>query len=213
MRVVARLLLIAILFGCAHVTKTRPTPKGAVDVELHAGGPMAYIPGLATIPVPLSALGVSIGVLDMLDVSAHLHLTSLALFGVLGVDAGASVMPLEQDGARPAITLTGRFYGFTNFRSGFAAYLETEASVSWRYARFFGTYAAVDGLFQFKAPPIFTIAVGQELIIGRFAMQLEGRWYQPFADTYYPIVQWVGIGRQGAFGLVLGFRVRFGEGR
>ena len=210
MRSLARLSIIVALFGCAHVTKTRPTPKGAVDIEFAAGGPLANIPGLSVIPVPLSSAGVSIGVLDNLDVSTHLHLTSLALFGTVGLDVGTTWLAVRQDRGRPALTTTGRFYAFTNFTSGFTAYLETEATLNWRYARYFGSYASLDVLFQFTAAPLFTIGAGQELIFGRFALQLETRWYSPFTDSRAPVVNWVGLGGYGAFGVLLGLRVRLG---
>lgn len=208
-----RLSVIVALFSCAHVSKTQPTPKGNVDFEMGFGGPIANVPGIGTIPVPLDSVGVSVGVARNLDVSVHTHLTTLALFGLLGLDVGSTWQPLQQDGARPALTLTGRLYGFTNFRDGFRPYLETEGNVSWRYARYFGSYATLNGMFQLAAPPVLMVGVGQEFYIGRVGLTVEGRWYQPGANARFAVVDWARVGEQGALGVLLGVRVRFGGQR
>jgi len=211
-RTAARMSVITALFACAHVSKTRPTPKGVVDLEIGAGGPIVALPGIATIPLPLTSAGASYGVLDNLDVSAHLQLTSLALFGVLGVDVGTSWMPLTQLGFRPAATLTGRLYGFTDFKSGFRPYLELEGNLNWRYAKgWLGTYGTINGAFQLFALPVLMVGVGQELFLGRVGLTLEARWYQPSANSYFTAVNYAAVGQWGAIGVLLGVRVRFGD--
>lgn len=174
---------------------------------------MIALPNTPPFPVPLSSAGVSFGLLPNLDISTHLHLTSLIATGVFGFDFGTSWMPLTQSGAIPAITVTARLHGFTDFRSGFRPYLETEGAVSWRYARYFGSYFTTNTLFQLLAPPIFTLAVGQELVISRVGLQLEARWYQPFANTSALLIDYASFGHQGAFGILIGVRVRFGDQR
>ena len=57
------------------------------------------------------------------------------------------------------------------------------------------------------------LAVGQELVISRVGLQLEARWYQPFANTSALLIDYASFGRQGAFGILIGVRVRFGEQR
>ena len=195
--------------GCGHVAKTAIVPKGQVDVGLGLGGPLANVPTVGVVPLPLSTVGVSAGLGHDWDISAHYQATAQA-FGVTGVDLGTSYQPLHQDGWVPSAILTGRLYGFTDFKSGFAPYLELEGTLNWRYAKRWATYCTVDGLFQLRAPPIFNMGVGEEVRLGRVALQLEGRWYQPSADTFFTAVDWVGVGNHGAVGLIFGIRVALG---
>ena len=71
----------ALLFaaGCGHVTRVRPTPVGAYEVEAAVGGPLANVG--AVIPVPLSSVGLRYGIHPRGDIAAHLQLTP-AVFGV-----------------------------------------------------------------------------------------------------------------------------------
>ena len=200
---------VALSVGCAHVAKTDITPKGQVQLDATLGGPFANVPGIGPIPLPLVSAGASVGVAERVDVSAHLHVTPI-VFGVGGLDVGASYMPLTNLNWRPAVLLTGRFYGFSDFHTPFRPYLELEATAVWRYAKRWGTYVTTDGFFQFQAPPIFNFGVGEEVKLGRVALQLETRWYQPGANTYFTTVDWIGIGRHGAIGLIFGIRIDLG---
>jgi hypothetical protein len=160
--------------------------------------------------VPLTTVGASYGFHSRADVSAHLHLTTL-VFGVAGLDVGSSYLLLFEDGAIPAVSISGRLYGFTDFQSGARAYLEGAATASYLFNQRFLTYLSVAPLIQFNAPPILSLAVGEEFQFGRWGVQIEGRWYAPNIGSQYQTVEWLGLAGQGALGVVLGLRYRFGE--
>jgi hypothetical protein len=201
-------LLGVLLVGCGHATSVRPTPKDVIQAEASVGGPLVRLSGL-TVPVPLSTAGVRYGLGDSYDVAAHLHLTSLS-FGVAGLDIGSTWMPVPQNGALPALSLSSRLYGFSNVRNGPRAYLELTGSASYLAGEHFLTYLSATGLVQFAGgSPLLSVSAGEELRFGRFGAQLELRWYEPNIATGYQVVDWVSLGGQGGLGVVLGFNYRF----
>lgn len=200
-----------LLLGCGHMAKLRPTPKGQVTAELEVGGPFAKV-GSATIPLPLTTVGASYGVAEHVDISAHFHPTAAA-FRIAGLDVGAAWQPLVQKGAIPAVTLAGRLYGFTDFKSGFQPYLELGVTGSYRLAERFSPYLNVTTLVQTNQVPLLAVGAGVEVEFGRFALQAEFRWFSPNRGTLFNAVEWAGLGGYGAVGALLGVRYTFGEAR
>lgn len=195
--------------GCGHVTHVRPTPKGKLAVEGAFGGPVAKVSGL-TIPLPLTTLGASYGLSESADIHAHVHGTSLA-FGVAGVDVGASYMPIKQQGYVPALTLTGRLYGFSNIERilDSRAYLELTGAGSYQLGKWFLLYGSASTFVQTQTWPLWSLAAGNEFQLGEWGLQLEGRWFQPSQLTRMNVVDWQSVGGLGAWGVVLGVRYRF----
>ena len=204
-------LCALLLVGCGHISKLRPTPKGQVSAEVALGGPFARV-NKAIIPLPLTTVGASYGVAERFDLGAHFHGTAAA-FKIAGLDIGGSWQALVQKGAVPAVTLVGRLFGFTDFRSGFQPYLELGVTGSYRIVERFSPYLNFSSLIQTNAPPLIAAGAGVEVEFGRFAAQAEFRWFSPNRPTYFNAVEWQGLGGLGAAGLLLGFRYTFGEPR
>ena len=146
--------------GCGLTTQVRPVPRGTWAAEAAVGGPLVRLGG--PLPVPLSTAGVRYGVAEHADVAAHAHLTSLT-FGVAGLDVGGAWLALEQVGARPALTLGGRLYGFAQVLPGRATsprvYLEGAPTVSYLLGGRWLTYASASGLVQFAGGrPLVSLA-------------------------------------------------------
>ncbi len=212
--------------GCGHATHVRPTPAKALDVEAELGGPLATL-GSAPIELPLSTVGASYGIADGLDLSGHVHLTPL-FFGVFGLDLGSTYRVLDQRDAIPALALTGRLYGFsdvpgckdpsascgTETNHGARAYGELTGAASWLLENQFLLYVGASGLAQFAGgPPLFSVQAGLQVQFTHLALQLEVRWYEPNYNTTATVVNWMSIGGQGAWGIVLGVRYRLGGER
>ncbi|WP_257453130.1 hypothetical protein [Archangium lipolyticum] len=211
------LLLPALLAtGCGLSTQVRPVPRGAIQVEGALGGPLVKLGPV--IPVPLSTVGARYGVADRVDVAAHAHLTTLA-FGVAGLDVGGSWLALEQDGVIPALSLGGRVYGFTQVLSSRQAspraYVEVSPTVSYLLGGRFLSYVSATGLVQLAGGrPLLSLAVGEEVRLGAWGVQLDLRWYQPDSATRFNAADWQGLQGMGALGVVLGVNHRFGgDGR
>lgn len=203
-------MLTLLAVGCGHMAKVRPTPKGQLELEETLGGPIGYVAQIP-VPTPLSTVGASYGVAERADISAHLHPTAAA-FGVAGLDVGGSALLFEQRGALPALTLASRLYGFSDFRTGSRAYLELGATLSHRFGPRFITYLGGNAFLQTRGPPLWSLASGAELLVGPVAVQAEVRWYEPDLPTERTVVKWLGVAGQGGVGVLIGWRVRFGEG-
>lgn len=211
-RWVAALWLAVVAVGCGHVASVRPVPKGTLQPELHLGGPMAHIGGLGDLPLPLSTVGARFGIAERFDLSVNAHLTTLA-FGVAGLDVGSTYLALEEQGAIPALSVGGRVYGFTDvdLLGGPRAYVELYGSASYLVGEWLMPYLSTSVLLQFAGgPPIASVAGGAELVLGRFGLTLEARWYAPYHYSRYAVVDWWSIGDFGGIGLLGGLRYRFG---
>jgi len=205
------LLLVIGAWGCGLPTAVRPAAKGVWQPELGLGGPIAAVTSTLHLPLPVSTLGVRTGVTDTLDVSGHVHLTSL-VFDVVGLDVGSTWLALEQNGALPAVALTGRAYGFAELRR-FAprAYLELTPAASWRVTDWFTPFVSATGLVQFAgAPPLLAAGAGAEFRFGAVGLQAEARWYGPNVASRFMVVDWYSVGGLGAWGVVLGVNYRLG---
>lgn len=207
-RLLAAALAAVLGAACSHATRVRPTPAGQVEASLELGGPLGRVEGY-NIPLPLASAGASYGLTDRADAFAAVHLTAAA-FGVLGLDAGGDYLLLPEQGPWPAVNLTGRAYLFTDL-SAARPYLEVDATVSRLFLGHFLTYVSAQGMLQFLGgPPLFGLAAGEEVELGRWGLQLEARWYQPGYDTRNLPTRWWSIGGTGSFGVMLGVRHRFG---
>lgn len=208
------LLLLVLASACGHVSSVRPVPKGSFQPEIQGGGPIADVTSSLTLPLPATTIGGRYGLSDRFDVSAHAHATSL-IFRVAGVDVGSTYLALEQEGWRPALSVGGRLYGFLSWKSWEPwVALEAYGSASWKVRELLMPYVSASALVQFAgAPPLASIGAGTELMLGDFGLQLEARWYAPYANSQYVVVDWWSVGNWGAWGAVFGVRYRFGGER
>jgi hypothetical protein len=199
------LLLLTAATGCGLATHVRPTPKGQVELEAALGGPAAEVGGVPVI-IPLSTVGASYGVIDRLDVSAHLHLTSL-LLRTAGLDLGVTGLLVEQTDW-PAFAISLRGYGFTDFTS-FQPYAELDITGSYRFWEYFLVYGSAGAVGDYQGVGHATAALGLQLRLEHWSFQLEGRWYDITYDTRYASIQWLSLDGRGATGVTLGASYRF----
>ena len=83
------LAFLALMYAsCAPSRYIKPLAKGEHAVQVNLGGPVAKVPGIGVIPMPLTSVGYGYGVSEQLTLFGNLHSTSL-LFGVGQMDVGA----------------------------------------------------------------------------------------------------------------------------
>lgn len=211
-RLLAAVWLAVVAVGCGHVASVRPVPKGALQPELHFGGPMAHVGGIGDLPLPLATAGVRYGIAEQFDLSVNAHLTTLA-FGVAGLDVGSTYLALAENGAIPALSVGGRLYGFTDvdLLGGPRAYVELYGSASYLLREVVMPYLSTSVMLQFAGgPPIVSVGGGAEVVLGAFGLTLEARWYAPYHYSRYAVVDWWSVGDFGGFGVIGGVRYRFG---
>ncbi len=201
--------LVALCSACGLPAHVRPVPAGTLAVEGAVGGPAALLGGVP-VPLPLATVGASYGVAERVDVHAHAHLTPL-LLGTAGMDLGATWLALPEQGWRPALALTGRAYGFSDFSSGALFYGEASAAASYLLGERYLTYVSTTALYDALAGDLmWAVGVGGQVPFNRFALQLEANWYWPTYDAAAAPVSWASPGGRGTLGLVVGASYRFG---
>lgn len=213
----SRLAVLLLLGACTMSRSIRPLGKGNAAASLSAGGPMVdYLGG--TKPLPIAAVGVSVGVHDRVDVHGGAHLTTPLLFGLAGVDAGAGVLLVTPDGPRPAVMADLTLNAFAGNAGGgeppggLRVFPETDLRASWALGqRGHLIYTGPSAFLQFARPVSFgSWALGSQLRFGRWDLQAESRWVAPFRDNAIGTAEWWGPAGQGALSVHVGARLRFG---
>jgi hypothetical protein len=210
------LLPLLLLAACTPTRAVRPLPKGAVDVAASIGGPLTSDLG-ATIPVPLTNVGVIVGVDGLTNVHGTIHPTLLAVRG-FGGSIGASRQLWAQRGPSPRlmadITLSG--FGADAVPGGepgaFRGFADVSGVLSWDL----GPHAVYTGVGLFVQPAARTTAhlnpmVGTLLQPGRVGVALEAEWLAPYAPNATTATNWGGIGGRGALQLTAGLRLALGN--
>jgi len=215
------LTLFMLLFGCSVNHGVRPLGKGKTAVNASVGGPVAELFG-APVPLPISTVGVRHGISDRSDIHAAFHPSMALLFGVGGLDAGASYLIFEQQGPRPAVlvdgTLTAVFGDLSEGEpaGGFRMYGNVAALASWQYGQRGNLVYTGADLFIQPSPwqPIGGPLIGHQLRLGeRVGLSTELKWMGGSADTDPFTIRWYGIGQQGALVPQIGLDIAFGGGQ
>ena len=194
--------------GCASITHVRPVPRGALVAEASAGGPLAQVG--VPIPLPLTSVGATYGLLERLSVHAHVQPSPL-LFQALGGDVGATGLVWEQREARPALTASGQVNVLTDFRTASWWTADASLTASWLLGGRWMPYVTTTGQWDFLNS-LFHLApgVGAQVLLDRWTLQAEARLYAPTRRSDISAVPYVGLAGHGAFGLILGAGYRFG---
>ena len=222
----ARLSAAALLAGCTTMPGARPLHPGEHQVGVTLGGPAVEF-GQASVPLPNAILEGRSGLgylrLRPLDLNYGLNATALA-FGIAQLHVGASWLMLDQEGARPALSLTNRLFLATNAltpqdkapgakRAWGADQVELSASY------LLGTqlvYLSLSQYVDFGLPQwVLTPALGAMFDFGRregVKLMLEARYYGLNLTKEFTTVQWT-TGPRGALGVGLGLSYAFGDRR
>jgi len=209
----AALVISLSMIGCGGTQPIRVLEEGRTQASFSLGGPIIELGG-APVPMPYLTVGAMHGFCDNLTLSANAHLLSAAL-GDVGLDAGASMRLLKQDGAIPEVTGKAQIYFFDNLARGpneprlfpmislNGSYLIGQSSL---------VYVGIDNLFQLSKPGyILSPFIGTEFYISRrISGQLEAKWMAANVNTEKGVFEGYGaIGSSGNIGVFLGLIYSF----
>ena len=210
-------LLLATVAGCALSHGVRPVGKDKLALDASLGGPVAdYMGGKK--PLPLTMVGLTYGRSDQTNLHGGIYPSSLAMFGLVGVEVGASHLVLGPAGARPAIMVDGTVIGLGGNLAegppdgGFVPYAQASVMASWAYGeRSHLIYTGPEVIAQ--PSPVHAIpgwTLGHRLNAGRWGIGTELGWMAPYWDNLPPVVEYVGIAGRGAITVNLGVTVALG---
>lgn len=200
-------LVICFLWGCSAVQPVRVLEKGASAITASLGG--AVVPGSSpTGIIPYLTSGYAYGISDNVTLHGQAHLT-VAAFGVAGVDVGASMRAMAQDGLLPEVTIGAQLIGFASLARSAPARLYPNLTVnaSWsiteRSLAYVGTHATV------QPEPMRTLvsplAGYQFPISDAVRLQIEAIWQASNVNTRNGVFEGESsIGGNGSFGIYFG---------
>ncbi len=205
-----------ITIGCGTVASVRPVGKDDSALVFSIGGPVTPIYDI-NIPAPYTVLRYRRGWNETTDFHIGIHPT-MAAFGNLALDAGATKHFLKQSQWIPALAIEGSIYGFYHVgeTSSLRIYPEFSLTGSYRLSErnhlfYLGTHAMV----QYVDPyVIFVPYIGFEIPFGnQLVLNLETKWYAPHEDSENRIVDYaIKPWNYGALGFTCGLSVNIGKG-
>jgi len=82
-------IIAKLSISCSSSRYIKPLASGQSAVTMSLGGPIAKVPGIGVIPMPLTSIGYGYGINNNITVFGDLHTTSM-LFGIGQLDLGAT---------------------------------------------------------------------------------------------------------------------------
>ncbi len=208
-------LLTVLSLGCSTMNGARPLAAGQHELGLILGGPMVNLGG-AGIPVPSAVLGARSGLDELADrpfeIDYGMNLTGIA-FGITQLHFGASWQLMDQAGARPALTLTDRFY-VASAGGSFWLANQQELLFSWLVKNQL-IYTGLGNYIDFgniadhplRLTPVLGLTI-DPFEPGSSRFHLEARWFAVNKTPDIEAVEWVPSDR-GAFGVNFGYSYQF----
>lgn len=198
---------MALLIGCSAVQPVRVLDKGASAVTASIGG--AVIPNSSpTGVVPYLTSGYAYGLSDDVTLHGKAHLL-MAAFGVAGLDFGASMRALRQDGAIPELTVGAQVLGFASIARSAPArvYPNLTANASWSIGETSLVYLGSHATIQIDpARTLMSPFAGVQFPVSNaLRLQVEAIWQASNVNTRNGVFEGESsIGGNGSFGIYLG---------
>ncbi len=203
--------ILVLLSSCSMGTPVRVLKQDQMMATASVGGPVA--PQKSPVGfVPYLTVGGAYGVTDDLTYHGSVHLL-MAAFGVLGLDAGASVRALHQDGFTPEVTVGGRLIAFSDMvkLQNVRLYPDMQVTASWEVAPRSLVYAGTHATWQALGPVdveslLLSPMVGAQVpLSSQFSLQGELIWQAANVNTSAGIIEGqTSINGHGSFGVFLG---------
>ncbi|MEX1190939.1 MAG: hypothetical protein WEA99_03130 [Brumimicrobium sp.] len=230
------LVFTSVVTSCGPSRFVEPLNKSENAVSVSLGGPLANIPGVATIPMPFTSIGYGRGVTDNITAFGSWYSTA-AVFGVVQFDAGATVGLWKSKNKKHGFSGTGGFnFATDRFEWNTSFWPQLDANYYWKYNHRSQTqddlltkggvpksnllYAGIGTWYELKGIRAHDVEqptrvvpmlnIGHDLNWNKWTMKLEVKLLAPFTSNEDVVVDYVSLmGNQGATGVYLGFTRRF----
>jgi hypothetical protein len=171
--------------GCSVTQPVRVLDAGEVRLAGSIGGPI--VPStMPTVVVPYGTVGGMYGVSRDVTVTGNVHVV-LGGLKTFGVDGGAAVRLIPQDGLVPELTAKGEVLVMTDFSPGsFRLFPFCSVNGSYVLGESLIGYAGVESMFQFTGVDHYFVGPFAGVQVGlsrRVALQVETKWMAANIDT------------------------------
>jgi hypothetical protein len=205
--IVVASLAAAVTSGCSVTEPVRVLDRGEVRLTGSVGGPV--VPSsMPTVVVPYATAGAMVGISDNVTVTGNLHLVLMAI-KTFGIDGGAAIRILPEEGAIPELTLKGQALVMTNFTAGsLRVFPFCSVNGSYRLGEAVLCYGGVESMFQFTGDDHYFVGpfAGVQIQLSRrVGMQTEAKWMAANINTRDGVFEGQSsFHGKGSFGLFLG---------
>lgn len=231
-----RLYIKLLVFGllalasCSHSKFVVPLNRGEQAVSVGLGGPVINVPGIATMPIPMTSVTYGKGITEDITVFGSWFPTA-SVFGTWQFDAGATVRLLENEDKKKGVTLTPGFnFAIDRFEWNSKFWPQLDANAYWKYNKKdlvqddlltgkrsqanilyagLGSWYELSGKKAHGEPqtnrvlPI--VQVGHDLNWGKWTFKSELKLIAPFASNQDIVVDYRSLlGDYGATGFYVG---------
>jgi hypothetical protein len=224
------LLFSAYLFivSCAPSRYVKPLEHKQLAVSGSFGGPMATIPGIATIPLPFTSLGVGYGLKPKTTVYANWYSTA-SVFGVIQFDAGLTQGIWKNESATMGISISPSINFFSDiFEHNTRVYPQLDANYYFDYwhkekestkgkqkLKTNNFYIGFTNWFDLKNVKahnqpqtnhlVFCPQIGHNFERNQWNYTLEAKFLAPYKSNQDIVLDYVSpFGKRGALGIYFG---------
>lgn len=231
-------ILFFILIGLSSCGPTRfvePLKRGQNALAVSAGGPIVNVPGVATLPLPMTSLTYGKGITDNVTVYGSWFMTA-SLFGTFQFDAGTTIRVWATSKNDHGVSISPGFnFAIDRFEKNSKFWPQFDAHYYWNYnnrmvrqddlltGKFFVAnklYSGIGTWYELSRTRahgevqttriIPTIQIGHDLNWNKWSFKTEVKLIAPFSSNEKIVVDYKSItGKYGATGFYFGFTKTF----
>lgn len=226
---------LLIFSSCGPARFVEPLKRGQNALAVSAGGPIINVPGVATLPLPMSSVTYGRGVTNNITAYGSWFMTA-AVFGTFQFDAGATVKMWGNDKNDQGVSISPGFnFAIDRFEQNFKFWPQFDAHYYWNYnsrqmeqddlltgKRFAANklYTGIGSWYELSGSRahgekqntrvIPTIQIGHDLNWNSWSFKTELKLIAPFNSNENIVVDYKSLtGKYGATGFYFGFTKTF----
>lgn len=228
-------VFILLLSSCGPARFVEPLARNENAIAVDLGGPLAKIPGVATLTIPFTSITYGRGITNRLTLHGSWYSTA-SIFGVAQISAGANYGFWKSKNQKHGVSgMAGFNTAFDFFEHNFKLWPQLDAHYYWKYnlknqtqsdlldggrstANLFyigiGSWWEMDPVkVDGKRTGPFVVPmlnIGHDLNWKRWTFKAEVKFIAPFSSNQDKVVDFVSLmGKHGATGIYIGFIRKF----
>ncbi len=220
--------IISLVFtSCSPTVFVKPLEEKQHAITASFGGPVARVPNIAPIPVPLTSLGYGYGLKKNITIFGNIHTTS-ALFGTFQTQIGGCFQPWFNERNNQGFSVNPSFHFMIDvFEKKPSFYPQLDANYYWNFKKKNSTkprsnyfYAGISNFIELRQTKAHDLEqkknwklipqLGTVFERKQFSFSLETKFIAPFTSNEKITVSYVSYHKRfGAMGIYFGLTYRF----
>jgi hypothetical protein len=210
---------IVTIISCNATRVVKPLAKGEKHMGVGLGGALIKFVGVP-MPLPLTNVYGAYGVTDKTTAFGSLHTTAL-MFGVFQTDVGIIQNVIKQNKFIPGVSISPIVNMMLDrWDQNFSFYPQLDANAYWNYGKKQNLlYASMNNWFELRNTKAHnetqsthwlpSIGIGHQWYGKKLNWQVEAKYIAPNQSNKNIVVDYIGMGNTGTFGLYIGLSRKF----